>query len=160
MIQFFFLLSTFFLVVLFWKIIFICPKEHYNNSHWLMRREFLKGDLINSHSFQADGLSNRSTDANNSTVKIHHLEANSLVLAGVPDSNSGTGEWGKRFPLFPITLSCFVEINFEVTARACTFFQNPHASHNDRSISFTANMNYKFWCSTWEKHLQVQSLWH
>lgn len=57
-----------------------------------MMREFLKGDLINSHRFWADGLSNRNTDANNSTVKIHHLEANPLLLASVPDGSSGTGE--------------------------------------------------------------------
>lgn len=111
MIQFFFLLSIFFPVVLCWKIIFICPKEHYNNSHWLMMKDFLKGDLINSHSFQADGLSNRSTDANNSTVKIHHLEANPLLLAGVPDSSSGTGESEKRFPLFkPLCLVLWKKI--------------------------------------------------
>lgn len=57
-----------------------------------MMREFLKGDLINSHSFQADSLSNRSTDANNSTVEIQHLEATPLLLAGIPDNSSGTEE--------------------------------------------------------------------
>lgn len=112
-----------------------------------MMKEFLKGDLINSHSFQADGLSNRSTDANNSTVKIHHLEANPLLLAGVPDSSSGTGEWEKEIPSFQTTLSCFVEKNLQVTARACTSVQCHHVSHNDPRISFTVNMNCKFWCS-------------
>lgn len=150
----------FFPVVLCWKIIFICPKEHYNNSHWLMMREFLKGDLINSHSFRADGLSNRSTDANNSTVKIHHLEAYSWLLASVPDTSSGTGEGEKRFFLFPTALSCFVETNLLVTAKACTSVQSHHASHNDPRISFTANMKYKFWCSAQEEHLEVRSLQH
>lgn len=126
--------SVFFPVVLCWKIIFVCPKEHCNNFHCLMVREFLKGDRIKSHSFWADGVSNSSTDANNSTAEIHHLEGNSLLLARVPDSSSGTGEWEERFSLFPTTLLYFVETNLQVTTKACTSVQSQHATHNDLQI--------------------------
>lgn len=125
-----------------------------------MVREFLKGDLTSIHSFWADGLSNRSRDANNTTGEIHHLEAHPWLLAGVPDSSLGTGEWEKRFLLFPTILTCFVETNLPVTARAYTSLLSHHASHNDPRFSFTANMNYRFWSSAWEEHLEAQSPWH
>lgn len=159
-IQFFFLFSIVFLVVLPWKIILLCPKEHYNNSHWLMIRELLKGDLTNSHSFWADAHSNRSRDANNTTGEIHHLEAHPLLLASVPDNSLGTGEWEEIFLLIPTIFNCFVETNLPVTAKVYTSLQSHHASHNDPRISFIANRNYKFWSSAWEEHLEAQSPWH
>lgn len=120
-----------------------------------MKREFLKEDLIKSYNFQVDGLSNRTTDANNSTVEIHHLDASSLLLASVPGSSLRTGEKEKSFPFFPAALSCFVETNLEVTAGACTSIQSHHANRNDPQISFTDSMNYKFWCSAWKEHLVI-----
>lgn len=125
-----------------------------------MMGEFLKGDQISSRSSRADGLCRVSRDANNSTVEIHHLKANPLLLARVPDSRSGTEEWEKKILSFSNHFGLFCGNKSSSDRKTQTSVHSYPVSRNDPRNSFTADKNYKFWCSARQKHSKVQSLQH
>lgn len=68
----------------------------------------------------------------------------------------------KKIPSFSnhFVSTCFVETNLQVTEKAYTSVHSYPVSRNDPRNNFTADKNYKSWCSAREEHLEVQPQQH